>query len=47
VILVLVVLLLPVLGIQNFNLLVHFVDTIYSPMCISDHRYKYLLEKIA
>jgi hypothetical protein len=44
VILVLVILLFPVLRIKNFNLVVDFVDTIHSPMCIMDHRYEYLLE---
>jgi hypothetical protein len=43
---VLVILLLAVLRIQNFNLLVDFVDTIHSPMCIVEHRYEYLLEKL-
>jgi hypothetical protein len=43
---VLVILLFPVLGIQNFNLLVDFVYTIHNPMCIIDHRYEYLLEKL-
>jgi hypothetical protein len=46
VILVVVILLFPVLRIQNFNLLVDFVDTIHSPMCIIEHMYEYLLEKL-
>jgi hypothetical protein len=45
-ILVLVILLFPVLRIKNFNLIVDFVDTIHNPMCIVDHRYEYLLEKL-
>ena len=43
---VLVILLFPVLRIQNFNLLVEFVDIIHSPMCIVEHMYEYLLEKL-
>jgi hypothetical protein len=43
---VLVILLFPVLSIKNFNSVVDFVDTIHSPMCIVDHRYEYLLEKL-
>jgi hypothetical protein len=43
---ILVILLFPVLRIQNFNLLVDFVDTIHSPMCIIQHRYEYQLEKL-
>jgi hypothetical protein len=43
---VLVILLFPVVRVQNFNLLVDFVDTIHTPMCIAEHRYKYLLEKL-
>jgi hypothetical protein len=43
---VLVILLIPVVRIQNFNLLVDFVDTIHSPMCIVEQRYEYLLEKL-
>jgi hypothetical protein len=43
---ILVILLFPVLRIQNFNLLVDFVDTIHSPMCIVEHKYEYLLEKL-
>jgi hypothetical protein len=41
---VLVILLFPVLRVQNFNLLVDIVDTIHSQMCIVEHRYEYLLE---
>jgi hypothetical protein len=44
VILVLVILLFPVLRIQNFILLVDFVDTIHSAMYIVGHRYEYMLE---
>jgi hypothetical protein len=43
---VLVILLFPILRIQNFNLLVDFVDTIHNPMCIVQHMYEYLLEKL-
>jgi hypothetical protein len=43
---VLVILLFPVRRIQNFNFLVDFVDTIHCPMCIVDHMYEYLLEKL-
>jgi hypothetical protein len=43
---VLVILLFPVLRIKNFNLVVDFVDTIHSLMCIADHRYEYMLEKL-
>jgi hypothetical protein len=43
---VLVILLFPVLRIQNFNLFVDFVDTIHSPMCIVEHMYEYLLENL-
>jgi hypothetical protein len=43
---VLLILLFLVLRIKNFNLVVDFVDTIHSPMCIVDHRYEYLLEKL-
>jgi hypothetical protein len=43
---VLVIVLFPVLRIQNFNLLVEFVDIIHSPMCIVEHMYEYLLEKL-
>jgi hypothetical protein len=43
---VLVILLIPVVRIQNFNLLVDFVDTIHSPLCIVEQRYEYLLEKL-
>jgi hypothetical protein len=46
VILVLVIILFPVLRIQNFNLLVGFVDIIHSPMPIVEHMYEYLLEKL-
>jgi hypothetical protein len=34
--------LFPVLRIQNFNLLVDFVDTIHSPMRIIENGYEYL-----
>jgi hypothetical protein len=44
--LVLVILLFPVSRIQNFNLLVDFVDIIHSPMCIVERRHVYLLEKL-
>jgi hypothetical protein len=43
---VLVILLFPILRIKNFNLVVDFVGTIHNPMCIVDHRYEYLLEKL-
>jgi hypothetical protein len=42
----LVILLFPVLRINNFNLVVDFVDTIHNPLCIVDHMYKYMLEKL-
>ena len=37
---VLVILLFPVLRIQNINLFVDFVDTIHRPMCIVENRYE-------
>jgi hypothetical protein len=43
---VLVILLFPVLRIQNFNLFVDFIDTIHSLMRIVEHRYEYLLEQL-
>jgi hypothetical protein len=43
---VLVILLFLVLRIQNFNLFVDFIDTIHSLMCIVEHMYEYLLEKL-
>jgi hypothetical protein len=42
---VLVIILFPILRIQNFNLFVDFIDTIHSPMCIVEHMYEYLLKK--
>jgi hypothetical protein len=43
---VLVILLFPVMRLHNFILLVDFVDTIHSPMCITERMYEYLLEKL-
>jgi hypothetical protein len=43
---VVIILLFPVLSFQNFNLFVDFVDTIHNPICIVEHMYEYLLEKL-